>query len=140
MGSAERWRRFRRLPPDIHRALGNLPPFFEREGVLLAYLFGSLSEGLEGQDVDLAIVVRDAPAFRLREAIEERLGTERVDLVDLRLASPVLRFEILRTGRSLYVADERVQEQYELSTLRLYRDTFPLRSCQGEYLRRRMGL
>lgn len=107
---------------------------------MLAYLFGSLSRGIKGHDVDLALWVREAPAFRLREAIVESLGTERVDLVDLRCASPVLRFEILRTGRPIYVADEEFQERFELATLRLYRDTQPLRRQQRDYLRRRLGL
>jgi predicted nucleotidyltransferase len=136
---AERWKKFRDLPPDIREALGRLPSLFEREGVLLAYLFGSLSRGQAGQDVDLAILVHDAPAFRLREAIADCLGTQRVDLVDLRHASPVLRFEILRTGHPIYVADEETQERFEMATLHLYRDTHPLRRQQMAYLKRRMA-
>jgi hypothetical protein len=61
-----------------------------------------------------------------------------VDLVDLRQASPVLRFEILRTGRLLYAADPLVAERFELDTLRLYRDTAWLRRQQREYLQERM--
>ena len=105
----------------------------------LAYLFGSLSRNQKGNDVDLALLVQGTPAFRLREAVVECLGTERVDLVDLRRASPVLRFEILRTGWPLYVADEEMQERFELATLHLYRDTRPLRRRQREYLRRRFA-
>jgi predicted nucleotidyltransferase len=135
----ERWKGFRELPPDIKEALERLVPLFEREGVLLAYLFGSLSRGQVGQDVDLALLTRDEPAFRLREAITDCLGTQRVDLVDLRRASPVLRFEVIRTGRPLYVADEEMQERFELGTLRLYQDTHPLRRQQREYLKERMA-
>ncbi|MDW8101162.1 MAG: nucleotidyltransferase domain-containing protein [Anaerolineae bacterium] len=140
MGIAERWKGFQKLPPDIEEALKRLPLLFEKEGVLLAYLFGSLSRGEEGNDVDLAVLIRNGPAFRLREAIIECLGTERVDLVDLRSASPVLRFEIVRTGRPFYVADEKVQERFELDTLHLYRDTGPLRRQQKDYLKRRIEL
>jgi predicted nucleotidyltransferase len=136
---AERWRRFRELPPDIEAALGRLTPLFEREGVLLAYLFGSLGRGLAGKDVDLAVLTRDRPAFHLREAIIHCLGTERLDLVDLRLVSPVVRFEVIRTGRPLYVADEMISEHFELGTMRLYRDTRPLRRRQRACLRRRMA-
>ena len=139
MSIAERWQRFRELPPDIEAALERLIPLFENEGVLLAYLFGSLSRGEAGQDVDLAVLTYDTPAFRLREAIADCLATERLDLVDLRRASPVLRFEILRTGRPIYAADEETQAQFELATLHLYRDTHPLRRRQSEILRRRMA-
>ncbi len=119
MGIAGRWRRCRPLPAGIAAALEALEPLLVREGVLLAYLFGSLGRGQPGQDVDLAILARDAPAYRLRDKIAAALGTERLDLVDLGRAPPVLRFE--------------------LATLRLYRDTEPLRSQQREYLRRRMA-
>ena len=139
MSIAERWKRFRELPPDIEQTLGQLVPLFEKEGVALAYLFGSLGKGRPGQDVDLAILTRETPAFRLREAITRCLGTERLDLVDLKQAPPVLRFEIVRTGRLLYAADVEVQERFELATLHLYRDTRPLRRRQREYLRWRVG-
>jgi len=139
MSNAERWKRFRNLPPDARQRLEHLPALFEREEVQLAYLFGSLAQGHAGQDIDLAILVPDGPAFRLRAAITECLGTERVDLVDLRQAGPVLRFEIIRTGQLLYAADEETQWQYELATLHLYRDTHPLRQRQGKYLRERMA-
>ncbi len=75
-----------------------------------------------------------------RGAITECLGTERLDLVDLRRASPVLRFEILRTGQLLYAADQALSERFELATLRVYRDTAWLRRQQRAYLRERMEL
>jgi predicted nucleotidyltransferase len=138
MGIAERWKKFRPLPADIMQRLEHLIPLFEREGVVLAYLFGSLSQGRPAQDIDLALYTRDIPVFRLRAAITECLGTERIDLVDLKRASPVLRFEIIRTGQPLYVADALFQERFELETIHLYRDTAPLRRQQREYLKRRM--
>lgn len=138
MSIVERWKKFRELPSNTEQRLEQLIPLFEREEVQLAYLFGSLSQSQQGQDVDLAILTRNGPASRLRAAIIEGLDTERLDLVDLRNASPVLRFEILRTGQLLYAADEGSRERFEFATLRLYRDTAPLRRQQCEYLRRRM--
>ena len=138
MGIAERWTKFRQLSPDINQKLTQLILLFEKEEVLLAYLFGSLGRGQTGHDVDLAILTRSGQAFRLREAITDCLETERVDLVDLQRASPVLRFEILRTGQLLYAADLALSECFELATLRLYRDTAWLRRQQREYLRERM--
>lgn len=138
MSVSERWAKFRQLPSNINRKLTQLVPLFEKEEVLLAYLFGSLSRGQAGHDVDLAILTRGGPAFRLRAAITDCLETERLDLVDLQRASPVLRFEILRTGRLLYAADSVSSERFELATLRLYRDTAWLRRRHREYLRERM--
>lgn len=139
VGNKERWKRFRDLPPDIEPALGQLTDLFKQENVQLAYLFGSLGKGEQGHDVDLALLTEDQLAFRLREAITRRLGTERVDLVDLNRAPPVLRFEILRTGTCLYAVDDLTVEQFELETLREYRDTHPLRSRQRKLLEERMS-
>lgn len=140
MSIPERWDRFSELPSDIKQRLAQLIPLFEREGVQLAYLFGSLGQGQPGHDVDLAILTRSELAFRLRGAITECLGTERLDLVDLRRASPVLRFEILRTGQLLYAADQALSERFEMATLQVYQDTAWLRRQQRAYLRERMEL
>jgi predicted nucleotidyltransferase len=139
MGVAERWRGFRELPHDVEQALERLVPLFEKEGVLLAYVFGSLGMGRPAQDVDLAVLMVEGPAFRLRKAITEILKTERLDLVDLRDAPPVLRFEIVSKGRPFYVKDEGALNRFELETLHVYRDTAPLRKGQNEHLRRRMA-
>lgn len=138
MSIPERWERVRQLPLDIKQKLPQLIPLFEQEDVQLAYLFGSLSQAKQAHDVDLAILTQNQPAFRLREAITDCLNTERVDLVDLRSASPVLRFEILRTGQLLYAANEMLSEQFELDTLRLYKDTAWLRRHQDTFLKERM--
>lgn len=140
MGIPERWTKFPELPPNIKQKLAQLIPLFEREGVQLAYLFGSLSQSPEGHDIDLGVLTQSGPAFRLRVAITRCLGTERVDLVDLRRASPMLRFEILRTGQLLYAADQSLGERFEMATLHVYRDTAWLRRQQRTYLQERMGL
>lgn len=136
MGVAERWKGFRELPEDIDRALGRLVPLFEREGVLLAYVFGSLAKGHKAHDVDIAILIREKPAYLLRGKISECLGTERVDLVDLSKAPPLLRFEIVRSGRCLYARDKEVLNRFEMETVHLYRDTAYLRKRQSEVLKR----
>ena len=145
MGIAERWKRFAPLPPETESRLERLGPLFEREGVLLAYLFGSLGQGKQGDDVDLAVLVQNTPstepsdgaAFGLREPICELLGTERVDLVDLVDAPPVLRFEILRTGRVLYVADPEVQERFEPGVSSLCTGSTDLVGCTGTVANRK---
>jgi predicted nucleotidyltransferase len=138
MGNQERWRGSRQLPHDIVQRLEKLNPLFKKEGVLLVYLYGSLGKGLAGNDIDLAVLSRNKPVYQLREKIADTLVTERIDLVDLESASPLLRFEIISTGRALYVADESQRERFELATLHLYRDTAPLRLRQEDYLKRRM--
>jgi len=143
MAIPERWKGHRPLPEGIKGSLEELNPIFEREGVLLAYLFGSLAKtgevgGIEPHDVDLALLTEEKPAWKLRDEISLALGTERLDIVDLRRASPVMLFEIIRSGRLIYSSDEGVRERFVLDVLHLYRDTAPLRRRQRAALKRRM--
>jgi hypothetical protein len=48
MSIPERWDKFAELPSDIKQRLPQLIPLFEREGVQLAYLFGSLAAARRG--------------------------------------------------------------------------------------------
>ncbi len=143
MGIPERWKGHRPLPSGITGSLEKLTPIFEREGVLLAYIFGSLAKAdevgaREPHDIDLALLTKDEPAWKLWDEIAEALGTERLDLVDLRRASPALLFEIIRSGTLLYSSDEATKERFVLDVLHLYRDTAPLRHRQRAALKRRM--
>jgi hypothetical protein len=92
------------------------------------------------QDLDLALLTRDQPVWKLRDAITEALGSKRLDLVDLKRASPVLLFEILRLGNLLYSSDEATRERFVLDVLHLYRDFTFTHRRQSMVLKRRMDL
>ena len=139
MANPERWKRFAELPEDLGVRLAQLPALFEDRGVLLAYLFGSLAtDDPSPGDVDLAVLTAEEAAYMLRTDLQRALGTQRLDLVDLRKASPLLRFHIIRDGRLLYAQDDETLNRFELDTLHLYRDTAPLRRRHREILRERM--
>ncbi|MFW6084551.1 MAG: type VII toxin-antitoxin system MntA family adenylyltransferase antitoxin [Gemmatimonadota bacterium] len=139
MANPERWKRFADLPEDLGARLGHLPALFEKRGVLLAYLFGSLAaDDPSPGDVDLAVLTAVEPAHTFRADLQRALGTQRLDLVDLRTASPLLRFHVVRDGRLLYARDDETLNRFELDTLHLYRDTAPLRRRHREILRERM--
>lgn len=89
-------------------------------------------------DVDLAVLTAEEPAYEFRDDLQRALGTQRLDLVDLRRASPLLRFHVVRDGRLLYALDDGTLNRFELDTLHLYRDTAPLRRRHREILRERM--
>lgn len=134
-----RWKGFAELPAEVERLLPGLREIFEGAGVRLGYVFGSLTRSEPPHDVDLALLAGGIPIFELRQPIEQYLGTQRLDLVDLAAAPPLLRFEIVRTGRSIFVADERILNDFELATIHLYRDTQPLRMRQARTLRERVA-
>jgi predicted nucleotidyltransferase len=144
LGIPERWERCKPLPDDIEESLKGLAPTLAKEGVILAFLFGSLAARDRSRprtpgDMDLAVLTNGGPAWELREQQEEALGTRRPNLIDLRRASTVLLFEILRNSRPIYVRDELQRSEWELETLRVYRDTAPMRRRHMEYLERRMA-
>jgi predicted nucleotidyltransferase len=141
MSNPERWKRFADLPADLGARLERLPAFLAARDVQIAYLFGSLAETVERTpgDIDLAILTRDEPVHLLREDLYEVLGTQRLDLVDLDRASPLLRFHIVRDGDLLYARDTDALNRFELATLHLYRDTAPLRRRHREILKERMN-
>jgi len=137
MGVKERWKKFRPLPKDVKQKLSTLDPIFRKHHVRLTYLFGSLAEGDTGQDVDLALWMDDKRWEDLRREITQTLDTERVDLLNLATASPVMRFEVVRSGILLYRQNEEMENTFELRTIQAYRDTAYLRRKQREVLRER---
>jgi len=140
MSTSEQWHKFESLPTDIHeRVWQKLPALLAQQGVLLAYLFGSLAQERTANDVDIALLMPgEQPAYPLRQQIAAWLDIQRVDVVDLRLAAPVLRFEIISTGSLLYAKSENGRHEFEMSVLREYKDTAYLRRRQEQMLRERM--
>ncbi len=146
MGIPERWIGYKPLPKHIRQLLATrLIPLFERDNVELAYVFGSLARSNNGNrephDLDLAVLPIEGATEsgrNLWEDIMTALGTDRVDLINLAIASPVLRYEIMSTGKPIYVKDKQSKEDFEMNTLREYRDTSHMRQEQMKDLRERM--
>lgn len=139
MGAANKWAGFQPLPQNIKILLNRLPELFGKTDVLLVYLFGSLAGQGIGNDVDLAIFTKETPPYTFRDDLTTLLETERLDIVDLRHASPAFCFEIIRAGQLLYAVDGETRLQFELRIVRQYHDTAYLRQRQEEELRRRMA-
>lgn len=140
MSNPEKWYRFKELPENIAARLLLLPELLAREGAILAYLFGSQARHGSGQDVDLALLMpAEKRPYTLQQTINDFLDSERVDIIDLRRATPVLRFEIMSTGQCIYAIDKDIQVDMELSWLREYKDTAWLRKKHEYALRKRIN-
>lgn len=109
------------------------------------YGFGSEIHGTPGprSDVDLAVLlnqdVKLIEELRLRAAVVEALGRDDVDLVRLNQAPPLLRFEVLATGRRLFARDEEAVDGFEARCLRQYQDSHHLRAVQRRLAREHGG-
>lgn len=121
-----------RVDPEVAaRQLADLPQTLA--DVQLLVLFGSAVKRrrASARDIDLAVQC-DGPADldALYLAVAPRLGTDRVDLVDLRRAGPLLAFEVARTGRLLFERRPGTFRQFQSLASRRYCDTEKLRRAQ----------
>jgi predicted nucleotidyltransferase len=92
------------LAEKLGQALADYP------GIRLAVLFGSTARGSDSarSDVDLGILLEEDDPGQLWPIDVAAAGAVRrsIDLVDLRRAPPLLRFEIARDGRPLIEREE----------------------------------
>ena len=71
----------------------------------------------------------------MRSAVAGDLGTDDVDLVFLRRATPVLRYEVVPGGRRLYARDDAEADRFEGRSVMEYFDTAWLRKVQQDLAR-----
>lgn len=103
---------------------------FEAETrVLVAYLFGSRSKGVQTpqSDTDLAILVSEVPEdlldfyLSMIDELSKVLGGT-VDLIVLNTAPPFLRHHVIKNGRVLYCRDEEARVEFETRAEKEYMD------------------
>lgn len=99
----------------------------------LVVLFGSTVKGRRraGSDVDVAVrCAGSADLDVLHGLLAPALGTDRLDLIDLRHASPILAMEVARSGRLLFESHTGTFRQFQSLASRRYCDTEKLRRAQ----------
>jgi len=133
MSIQEKYSGLKPLPADIQSRLDTLQTLLPKYPVLLCYLFGSAaSSPASAMDIDLAILPDEGFSDSLFYAdISQTLSTDRLEIVDLRIAPYTLQFEIIRTGKCLYSRSEDIRLQYERTARFHYRD-YLLRLHQQE--------
>lgn len=108
-------------------------------GVRLAVLLGSRATGEHRQtsDWDIGVLLDDgADLFALRANIVQSLGTDAVDLVDLRAASAVLRRDAAVGGRVLLEREDGAFAGFQVAAAGFWCDVEPvLREAQRDVLR-----
>jgi predicted nucleotidyltransferase len=95
----------------------------------LLLLFGSRARGDAGptSDWDLGYLASgDVDVAALLATIVEIVGSDRVDLVDLRRASGLLRYRAARDGRPLHEAQPGIADQFCLEAVRFWCDAAPV--------------
>jgi predicted nucleotidyltransferase len=116
----------------------SLTPLFLDEGLLLVLLFGSVATGgtHRRSDIDLAFLYdKPADVLVLTNAVIRLLETDKVDVVDLRRASPLLKLSAAKHGKVLYEKTPGVYHEFYSLAFRMHSDTKKLRDAQAQSIR-----
>ena len=107
-------------------------------GVTLAVLHGSRARGGAGPDSDwdIGVLAGDQPDLAtLTTDVASVLGTDAVDVVDLRTASALLRFRASRDGVALLERPSGAFETFQLEAVQFWCDAGPvIRAAQEDVL------
>jgi predicted nucleotidyltransferase len=135
-----------RVPALDERAVARLTSALDRPEVVAAFLIGSQARGSAGPLSDVDVAILHTPGLTARERLDLRLslaasagaalGTERIDIVLLNGAPPLLRHRALRDGIRLLDHDPKKRIDFEVRTLNDYVDTEPLRQLVARRLRK----
>ena len=118
----------------------------KRDEVRVVYLFGSQARGTvaNSSDIDIGVLLNEdfvkesVYGYRadLTAELISLLRTDKVDLVVLNHAPPLLSHRVLRDGIVLHCKDESERIAFEVKMLNRFLDTAPLRERQNEYLKK----
>ncbi|AUB84381.1 type VII toxin-antitoxin system MntA family adenylyltransferase antitoxin [Candidatus Thiodictyon syntrophicum] len=114
--------------------------------LVAGYCFGSqVDPGRRSpRDVDIAVLPSETLSLRrlleLRAIVTDTLLIDAVDLVDLHQAGPVLKRQVIKSGRLLFARDQTLVNRFELRALRDYQDGAYRRRVQLQYFADGHGL
>jgi len=119
-----------------------LAPLFNEEGLRIVLLFGSVASGKEYQesDIDLGFLFdRPIDILDLTNRVIQLLRTDKVDVIDLSRASPLLKYSAIRQGRALFEQVPGLYNIFKSLTFRVYVDTKKLREAQERAIHNFLG-
>ena len=123
---------------DVDRArLGIAEVAAAHPQLRLVVLFGSVARGraTPRSDVDLGVLADGACDLdALYVSLAPVLKSDRLDLVDLRRAGPILAFAVARDGAPLFEGEPGTWRQFQSLAQRRYADTAKLRRAQERAL------
>jgi len=111
-----------------------LTPLFSEEGLELIVLFGSAGTATmhNKSDIDLAFLFdRPMEILSMTNKVIRLLHTNKVDVVDLRHASPLLKYASVEKGRLIYERSPGVFNVFYSLSFRMYVDTRKLRDARA---------
>ena len=124
---------------SVEKVRNKLSPMFQGKGLLLILLFGLVVSGKIHKKaiIDLAFLF-DKPIdiLALTNKVIRLLHTDRVDVVDLKRANPLLKFSAVKSGSLLYEREPGTFNGFYSLAFRMYIDTRKLRDAQADSVKR----
>lgn len=119
--------------PSIREIREKLSPLFDDKTLQVALLFGSAASGKRHakSDIDVAFLFdRPVDVVALANDVIRLLSTDNIDVVDLRRASPLLKFAVAEKGLLLYEREKGLFNEFYSLAFRRYVDTKKLRDAR----------
>ena len=108
-------------------------PFYKESDLRLIVLFGSALTGASHKksDIDLAFLFdRPVNILSLTNSVIRLLYTDKVDVIDLKHASPLLKYSAAEKGKLLYEKSPGMFFEFCLLAFKEYVDTRKLREAR----------
>ena len=122
---------------SIEELKTKLEPLFENPDLQIVLVFGSVASGKTHphSDIDLGFLYKDTvDPVRLTSSVMRYLQIGNVDVVDLRRASPLLKYAAVKNGTILYEKEHGMFAQFYSLALRMYMDSKKLRVARETYI------
>lgn len=126
-----------------HDIQGKIKEVAKKHDISLLVLFGSQSTGKTHaqSDVDIAYLAKTslepAEEGRLITDLMSIVKTNKIDIVCLKGASPLLLQEVMTKGTLLYEADASLFNEFYLYALKRFQEAAPLFRIRSLFLRRK---
>lgn len=117
-----------------------LTPFFERDGLLLVIIFGSVAQQRthKKSDIDIALLFKssltDDDLLKINNKIIQLLNVNEINIVDIAKASPLLAYEIVRNGKPVFKKYNAIYPKFVSLSMRKYIDAYKIREAQKKYI------
>lgn len=129
MSVKERWIKTKPIKYSIHDAINKiLSKLLDSPQIWIVYLFGSSlkDKNKSASDIDVAIYTSSDFSWQdyylLYGELTKALHSDRIDLVWLNRADPILKFEIIKNGKVLYFKEADLLNDFELKAKKNYYD------------------
>lgn len=113
----------------------------EKHYIKLIYIFGSYAKGKNDKNSDLDIAILLNKGYNPMEKLDligeltDIFKRNDIDLVILNDANEVLKHQIIKYGKIVYMENEDIKVNFEVRVLKEYMDMEPFRRTQMKYIK-----